>query len=536
MEEKHQHHLDKPNKTNQQDPQTLGCIVVDPTNGCSVSEGRNTRAVGYSSHAEGTNNNSYGIYSHTEGEFTSTGGISRDGTAGEAAHAEGSSTEANGFTSHAEGYATKAMGVASHTEGAVTNVYGDYSHAEGYQTIAGGGYGAHSEGNGTRAMETSSHAEGYLSRALGPNSHAEGHDTEARVDDSHAEGYQTIAGGGYGAHSEGNGTQAMGTSSHAEGYQSVAFGPNSHAEGKASNANNEASHAEGQSEATGAFSHAEGGSTATGSTAHSEGTDTTASGIGSHAEGYQTVASGDFSHAEGFFSDTNYQFASHIMGRWGIATAPYSWFLANGSPAERTPVISLLGTGNGCFTGKVTAMSFEIGGCGAADFAEMFETVDGEPIEVGYFVTLDKNKIRIAKEDDDYILGITSANPAFITDSGGMTWKNKFLKDEWGRIQYHNVTTPPIKDKEGNIIFPEDTQIKPMLNPEYDPTRDYVPRCNRPEWIPVGIIGKLRIRDDGSCQVNGYCKPNDEGIATASNVGYRILERTGPNQILVLFK
>ncbi|MGM0879357.1 MAG: SHOCT domain-containing protein, partial [Bacillota bacterium] len=31
-----------------------------------------------------------------------------------------------------------------------------------------------------------------------------------------------------------------------------------------------------------------------------------------------------------------------------------------------------------------------------------------------------------------------------------------------------------------------------------------------------------------------YCKPNNEGIATVSDTGYRVMERTGANQVLVL--
>ena len=48
------------------------------------------------------------------------------------------------------------------------------------------------------------------------------------------------------------------------------------------------------------------------------------------------------------------------------------------------------------------------------------------------------------------------------------------------------------------------------------------------------MLGKLLVRDDGTCQVNGYCKPNNEGIATAADHGYRVMKRTGPNQVLVL--
>jgi hypothetical protein len=63
-----------------------------------------------------------------------------------------------------------------------------------------------------------------------------------------------------------------------------------------------------------------------------------------------------------------------------------------------------------------------------------------------------------------------------------------------------------------------------------------VTRLQRREWIAVGLLGKLLVRDDGSCWVNGYCRPNDDAIATASSCGYRVMERTGPNQVLVMFR
>lgn len=56
----------------------------------------------------------------------------------------------------------------------------------------------------------------------------------------------------------------------------------------------------------------------------------------------------------------------------------------------------------------------------------------------------------------------------------------------------------------------------------------------RPEWVAVGLLGQLLIRDDGTCKPDGYCLPNDDGIATSSVTGYRVMQRTGPNQVLVL--
>lgn len=268
--------------------------------------------------------------------------------------------------------------------------------------------------------------------------------------------------------------------------------------------------------------------------AHAEGFNTTASGVFAHAEGQDTTASGNFSHSEGLITSTNGHTGAHIMGRFGDASADFSWFLANGtSPFNKSIAAKILNNGNACFTGTLTAG----GGPGScADYAEMFETVDGKPIDCGYFVTLDGEKIRKANASDNYILGITSATPAVIADSGDLNWKDKYVADEWGRVQYHDVVVPAKIGKDGKVIIPERTETQPVLNPAWDNTREFVPRCKRCEWVAVGLMGKILIRDDGTCLVNGYCKPNDEGIATASSEGYRVMKRTGENQVLVLFR
>ncbi|WP_420685951.1 hypothetical protein [Bacillus cereus] len=41
--------------------------------------------------------------------------------------------------------------------------------------------------------------------------------------------------------------------------------------------------------------------------------------------------------------------------------------------------------------------------------------------------------------------------------------------------------------------------------------------------MPVGLIGKILVTDN-------------EGIATAAANGYRVMKRTGPNQVLILFR
>ncbi|RHW07174.1 peptidase G2 autoproteolytic cleavage domain-containing protein [Bacillus cereus] len=150
----------------------------------------------------------------------------------------------------------------------------------------------------------------------------------------------------------------------------------------------------------------------------------------------------------------------------------------------------------------------------------MFETTDGQPIEVGYFVTLEGEKIRKANNHDTFILGITSSNPSFLADSGELRWKGKFLQDEWGKLQFHDVVIPTVKDKDGEVIIPERIEIRPIVNPIFDPTKTYIPRLERPEWEVVGLLGKLLVRDDGTCQENEFCRPNKKGISTTSKEGY----------------
>ncbi|WP_180235100.1 peptidase G2 autoproteolytic cleavage domain-containing protein [Bacillus wiedmannii] len=563
-------------------------------------EGQDSKSFGYVSHAEGFNtiagdqNDLFnkGFAAHAEGLQTISSG-------GYGSHSEGNSTQAIGTSSHAEGFQTIAQGQNAHSEGSftqsigpnshaegvgvviddriqLTQACGGGSHAEGAGTVAGDpndltlGFAAHAEGVGTQARGYGSHAEGYITRSRGIASHAEGEAigtdvglllTEAIGRASHAEGQGTVANGeashtegrftattldGFGAHAEGVNTQAQATSAHAEGYLTVASGIASHAEGLGFYIGNspapvqaigDASHTEGQGTIVrGPASHAEGGpywfnrvvqslTIAEGANSHAEGEGTLARGEASHSQGIATQANSDFSHAEGFKTIVREEDkGSHIMGQSGSTNESLSWFLVNGGIMAKISG----NTGVGCFTGG-TSM-------GPCDYAELFETIDTQPIDVGYFVTLEGEKIRKAHSEDDYILGITSATPGILGNSSDFEWRGKYLTDEWGRIQYKEVIIPEVINGEGKVITPERKEKQPMLNPKWNNTTNYIPRSERPEWVAVGLLGQLLTRDDGSCQVNGYCRPNDEGIATTSNVGYRVMKRTAPNQILVLFK
>lgn len=400
------------------------------------------------------------------------------------------------------------------------NQNGHGSVAEGINTVAGG-VAAHAEGSGASASGNAAHAEGYMTEAIGIASHAEGSTTKASGNMSHVEGYATDALGET-SHAEGSNTKAEGISSHAEGHSTLAQGIASHAEGSGTTASNSHAHAEGT------------GTTASGESAHAEGSSTEADGFASHAEGAGTLAGGIAAHSEGIGTSALRQDGVHIIGKFGQADSgiegQYSWYLANGTD-EKHPGLAakVIGAfGNAYVSGYLAA--------GGASYAECFETKDGSPIEVGYFVTTEGDRVRKANGKDSYVIGVTTAPSGFVGDSRELHWADKYTVDEWGRVQVQEVEIPPYKDEEGKVIIPKRTELQPVLNPAWDPDIPYVSRLKRDEWVVVGLLGKLLVRDDGSCQVNGYCQPGENGIATKAKEGYRVLKRVAPERILILFR
>ena len=360
--------------------------------------------------------------------------------------------------------------------------------------------------------------------ASGDAAHSEGKLTSASGSSSHAEGVGTIA-SGFAAHAEG------GTINLSVSVGSLANGDFSHAEGTNTTAGGNASHAEGSfSVASGMVSHAEGEGTFAGGTAsHTEGIGSQANGDYSHAEGSYTISNGAYSHAEGLNTNTNHLNGVHIMGKFGAANdLDYSWYLANGTSVDTLGIAAKI-MRNGIGIADIGWLA------GGTDYSQLFETIGGKPIDPGYFVTLKGKKIRKANHLNDYILGVTSGNPALLANNGDLRWKNKYITDEWGRIQYHKVVIPAEKDDKGEIIVPEYRESHPLLNPHWDPYKKYTSRMKRPEWVAVGLLGKLLVRDDGTCRPGEYCVPNHEGVATASNKGYRVMKRTDADQILILF-
>ena len=275
------------------------------------------------------------------------------------------------------------------------------------------------------------------------------------------------------------------------------------------------------------------------------------------------MATGSHTHAGGCHT-TAETYNVHVEGQYNTVNS--------GSPTTFSATQNAFVVGNGTsssalsnafrvtFDGKTYGLSaFNSTG---ADYAEYFEWLDGNPNSedrVGKFVTLDGDKIRLANEDDDFILGVVSANPAIIGNSCDDIWQGMYFRDKFGRLVFEDVavdaeyTTLPDKtiitiDDNGNEI---ETTVKGeticiseahiekviKLNSEYDSTKDYIERSERQEWDAIGMLGQLIVIDDGSCEINGYCKCSN-GIATKSEngIGYRVMKRIDETTILILFK
>lgn len=287
--------------------------------------------------------------------------------------------------------------------------------------------------------------------------------------------------------------------------------------------------------------------TASGKYSFAGGNQTTSSGNSSFAFGSGAKAEGDYSialgyhttakatlpdssaTAIGYYTTANkYQFAcgkynsSATGGSVTSTSSGTAFVIGNGTASSNSNACRI--TYAGAVIGKAAYQST------GADFAELREWSDGNPNNEdrrGYFVTMDGMNIRIASPGD-YICGIISANPSVIGNNDE-DWMGRYVFDDFGAFVYEDYeeTDPETGEVRTFTHYKE--------NPEYDPTREYEFRADRPEWDYVGLCGVIHVRDDGTCQQNGFCKCAAGGIATASERGYRVLERVNDHIVKVLF-
>ena len=174
---------------------------------------------------------------------------------------------------------------------------------------------------------------------------------------------------------------------------------------------------------------------------------------------------------------------------------------------------------------------------GGADYAEYFESKDGNAMTVGVTVKLDGDKV-VACEDGDIPIGVVRprSNTAVIGNSAPFKWTGKYLKDDYGAyieeeytvtewvdgknedgsnndIQYHtdkipsDVTVP----SDATVISTEKNGtklIRRKINPDYDESKSYKPREERDEWCLIGLLGQIPITK-GQPMASSWIKMKD---------------------------
>ena len=129
-----------------------------------------------------------------------------------------------------------------------------------------------------------------------------------------------------------------------------------------------------------------------------------------------------------------------------------------------------------------------------ADYAEYFETVDGNAIKVGTTVVLIDDKIRASKDGETPFGVIRPADAsAIIANAGHSQWVGKFKYDDYGA---------PLREGENRKKIKSDDFV-PKLDENGE--QIYVPREDRDEWQIVGLLGQVPI-DKGQPVASSWIK------------------------------
>jgi hypothetical protein len=156
-----------------------------------------------------------------------------------------------------------------------------------------------------------------------------------------------------------------------------------------------------------------------------------------------------------------------------------------------------------------------------ADYAEFFETNDGNAIAVGKTVVLDGNKVRASTSSDDAatVIGVVrpkvdGINSMMIGNTAWNSWTNKYMHDDYGRFIMEDytvtewetsVSTDGVKNTLSyetdkipeDVEVPSDATVKTLqrkkLNSDYDKSKEYKPRSERDEWVIIGMLGQIQV-------------------------------------------
>jgi len=188
---------------------------------------------------------------------------------------------------------------------------------------------------------------------------------------------------------------------------------------------------------------------------------------------------------------------------------------------------------------------------GYSEMYEWSELFKFDMVPYGRFVAFDEKepgKIKLANKCD-YPIGVTTINTV-VTSDDPEEWQGKYLCNEYGDCflqekdkavavnAYDDINEMPY------IATYKDTEVVPVINEQFDKSRIYKKRSDRPEWVRVNLLGKCIVVDDGTCQPGHFCTVGKDGIAIPALLPtdsyepnkYRVLDRLTENTIMIFYK
>lgn len=186
---------------------------------------------------------------------------------------------------------------------------------------------------------------------------------------------------------------------------------------------------------------------------------------------------------------------------WGYSTS--------GEPSTQNKKVEISSK-----NGTIKASGAITGNSSFADFAEYFESENGESIPLGTIVSLAQNgKIKVASQGE-HMIGVISQTAGVILNAQGFEWKDRYLYDRYGQ--------PLLVDKE--VINEETEEVEiikaPMLNVNWNEDEKYVAREDREEWNVVGLTGQIFVNVDDTVEEGDFIKVGENGIGTKGRNEY----------------
>ncbi len=210
--------------------------------------------------------------------------------------------------------------------------------------------------------------------------------------------------------------------------------------------------------------------------------------------------------------------------------------VGNGTLGETSNAFRVAADGN-CYAGVA------FNGTGA-DYNEAREWSDGNADNedrCGYMAAFEGAKIRLAQPGDNLRkVGIITGNSCITGNNFADFWHGKYKRDIYGRYETKPVHNEAEYDEDGKLIKEEFNGFTYVLSDDYDMELEdeYIPRLERSEYDLMATHGEVVVRDDGTCEENGYCIPGVDGTATHDNeeIGFYVMERVDANHVRVFVR